>query len=95
MTKKNPRTQFEIRADDWIDLEQIYQWLIKNLPLKANKSIIYQLSEIYIITSSQRIIDKVNKGLGTCFSFDNLYIRRIFYINFNDKTTTLCEKLMK
>lgn len=95
MKKKNPRKQFEIHSLNGHDLKPIFLWLLENLPIKEDIGLVYWVTEIYIITSSQRIIDKVNEGLGTCFSFDTLHIRRIFYINFNDKTTTQCEKLMK
>lgn len=79
MNKKNPRTQFEIHSMNGHNLMPIYDWCLKHLPLKEEKGLIYQVTEIYIITSSQRIIDKVNKGLGTDFTFNFLPEKRVYY----------------
>ena len=79
--RKNPRTQFELKAIKQGDsLREEYQWCVDNLSLKEDTEVIYQVDEIYIITSSQTIIDKVNKHFGSKFSFDNTYESRTYYI---------------
>lgn len=77
---QNPKTQFEIISFNRNDLIDIYKWCINNLRLKENVGVIYQFSEVYVITRSQRIIDKLNKYLGSSFEFNN-WSKRIFYIN--------------
>ena len=79
--RKNPRTQFKLKAIKQGDsLREEYQWCVDNLSLKEDRGIIYQVDEIYIITSSQTIIDKVNKHFGSKFSFDNTWESRVYYI---------------
>ena len=79
--RRNALTQFELLAKDGTkDLDEEYQWCVKNLPLKANRSLIYQVSEIHIITSSQKVIDKVNERFGTAFSFENFLENRVYYL---------------
>jgi len=77
---KNPRTQFEIRSIFERNLFNEYQWCVNNLPLKEDRGLIYQVSEFYIITSSQAIIDKVNKHFGSDFNFKNSWESRTFYL---------------
>ena len=79
---KNDRTQFEIRSI-WKEREiiwKIYQWCVKNLNLKEDYGLHYWVTEMYIITSSQKKIDKINKYLGSNFSFQNDIGARTFYV---------------
>ena len=71
MRKKNPRTQFELKTMslDTKVLNEAYEWCKKNLPLKEDKGLQYWIDEIYIITSSQAVINKVNKHFGSDFHF--------------------------
>lgn len=66
----NPRCQFELKViyDNQI-IKKAYNWCVENLPLKPERGIIFQVDEIYIITRSQRIVDKVNNEFGSNFSF--------------------------
>lgn len=75
---KNPRCQFELKVifNKQIMLDA-YGWCVENLPLKPERGIIFQVDEIYIITRSQRIIDKVNKEFGSDFSF-NPFVNQYF-----------------
>ena len=78
---RNCLTQFELRAKYGTrELEEEYQWCVENLPLRAGRAIVYQVDEIYIITSSQKVIDKVNEHFGTTFSFENFMENRVFYL---------------
>lgn len=76
---KNPRTQFEIRSTR--NLINEFQWCVDNLPLKADQGLVYQFNEIYIITSSGKIIHNVNKHFGSSFNFGNDLTDRIFYLS--------------
>ena len=78
--RKNHRTQFEIISLNKRNLIKDFDWCVNNLPLKEDKNLFYQVSEIYIITSSQIIIDRVNKHFGSSFNFNNSYESRIFYV---------------
>lgn len=78
---KNPKTHFELKTLSKRTLNNEYQWCLDNLPLKEDRGIIYQVDEIYIITSSQKILDKVNKHFGSEFKFDNNSSSRYYFIN--------------
>lgn len=68
--KTKPKTQFELKTISRRDLiKDAYEWCKHNLPLKDERGIINQVTELYIITSSQSIIDKVNKHFGSKFGF--------------------------
>lgn len=70
---KNPRTQFELHTFDYDKsvIREAYDWCLKNLPLKAESGIRYEVDELYIVTSSQKILDKVNARFGSNFSFNH------------------------
>ena len=66
----NHRTQFELKTISRKDLiKEAYEWCKHNLPLKDERGIIYQVDELFIITSSQSVIDKVNNHFGSNFGF--------------------------
>ena len=66
----NPKTQFELKTISRKDLiKEAYEWCKHNLPLKDERGIIYQVDELFIITSSQSVIDKVNNHFGSNFGF--------------------------
>lgn len=68
--RANPRTQFELKTIFRKDLiKEAYEWCKQNLPLKDERGIIYQVDEMFIITSSQSVIDKVNNRFGSNFEF--------------------------
>ena len=68
--RANPKTQFELKTISREDLiKEAYEWCKQNLPLKDERGIIYQVDELFIITSSQSVIDKVNKHFGSNFGF--------------------------
>lgn len=68
--RANPRTQFELKTISRKDLiKEAYEWCKQNLPLKDEIGIIYQVDELFIITSSQLVIDKVNNHFGSNFGF--------------------------
>lgn len=77
---QNPKTQFEIISFNRNDLIDIYKWCINNLRLKEDVGVIYQFSEVYVITRSQRTIDKLNKYLGSSFGFND-WSKIVFYVN--------------
>ena len=77
---KNDVVQFELKSVYGRSLKSEYDWCLKNLPLKDDYGLVYQVNEIFIITRSQRIIDKVNRHFGSSFSFKNWQESRIFYI---------------
>lgn len=77
---RNPKTQFEIRTVSNKDLLPLFNWCVDNLPLKADRSIKYWVNEIFIITSSQKIIDKVNEHIGSNFSFGIPYGNNVYYL---------------
>lgn len=77
---KKTRTQFEIKTISNTDLKPLYNWCIDNLPLKADRGIIYCVNEIFIITSSQKVIDKVNEHIGSNFSFGIPYCNNVYYL---------------
>lgn len=79
--EKNPRTQFEIKSLYGRRLSDEYQWCVNNLPLKEDRGLSYWVTEIYIITSSQAIIDKLNKHFGSSFDFKNSWNSRTFFLN--------------
>ena len=78
---KNDVVQFEVRSMYGKNLKSEYDWCVANLPLKEERGLVYQVTEFYIITRSQRIIDKVNRYFGSSFSFKNWQESRIFYID--------------
>lgn len=68
--RANHRTQFELKSISRKDLiKEAYEWCKHNLPLKDERGIIYQVDELFIITSSQSVIDKVNNHFGSNFGF--------------------------
>ena len=78
---RNPRCQFEIHSlFDKKRIEDAYLWCLENLPLKDDRGIIYWVDELFIITSSQKVIDKVNAHFGSYFSFEDFWENRVFYI---------------
>jgi len=78
---KNDLTQFEIRSANEKNIRTEYDWCLANLPLKEEQGLEYHVTEIFIITRSQRIIDKVNRHFGSSFGFKNWQESRIFYID--------------
>lgn len=76
---KNPKSQFEIISDDVNFINNTYDWCVNNLNLTDGKGILYLVDRLYIITSSQKIIDKVNKHFGSNFSFENFWETNRFY----------------
>lgn len=78
---KNDVVQFEVRSMYGKTLRSEYDWCVANLPLKEECGLVYQVTEFYIITRSQRIIDKVNRHFGSSFSFKDWQESRIFYID--------------
>ena len=69
--RKNPRCQFELKVcfSNPSTIKEAWKWCVKNLQLKDEHGIIYQINELYIITCSQKVIDKVNNQFGSNFSF--------------------------
>ena len=68
--RANPKTQFELKPIGRKDLiKEAYEWCKQNLPLKDERGIIFQVDELFIITSSQSVIDKVNNHFGSNFGF--------------------------
>ena len=68
--RANHRIQFELKTISRKDLiKEAYEWCKHNLPLKDERGIIYQVDELFIITSSQSVIDKVNNHFGSNFGF--------------------------
>lgn len=68
--RANPKTQFELKTIFRKDLiKEAYEWCKEKLPLKDESGIIYQVDELFIITSSQSVIDKVNNHFGSNFGF--------------------------
>lgn len=78
---KNDVVRFEVRSVYGKNIKAEYDWCVENLPLKEERWLVYQVTEFYIITRSQRIIDKVNQHFGSSFSFKNWQESRIFYID--------------
>ena len=78
---KNDLTQFEVKSANGKNIKAEYDWCVANLPLKEEHGLVFQVTEFYIITRSQRVIDKVNRHFGSSFSFKNWHESRIFYIN--------------
>lgn len=78
---KNDLVQFEVKSVYGKNLKSEYDWCVVNLPLKEERGLVYQVTEFYIITRSQRIIDKVNRHFGSSFSFKNWQESQIFYID--------------
>ena len=78
---KNDVVQFEVRSVYGKNIKAEYDWCVSNLPLKEERGLVYQVTEFYIITRSQRIIDKVNQHFGSSFGFKNWQESRIFYID--------------
>lgn len=80
---KNPRTQFELCPIDYNHsiIKEAYDWCLKNLPLKDGSGIRYEANELYIVTSSQKILDKVNARFGSNFSFNHLIGDLRFFIS--------------
>ena len=68
--RANPKTQFELKTISRKDLiKEAYEWCKHNLLLKDERGIIFQVDELYIITSSQSVINKVNNHFGSNFGF--------------------------
>lgn len=67
---RNPRTTFElISLTGSKKIEEAHQWCLNNLPLTDGAGIRYEGSVLFIITSSQKIIDKINNHFGSQFCF--------------------------
>ena len=67
--RANPKTQFELKTISRKDLiKEAYEWCKHNLLLKDERGIIFQVDELYIITSSQSVINKVNNHFGNGLS---------------------------
>lgn len=80
---RNPKCQFELKTLDNKQLiKEAYDWCIKNLPLKEDKGLQYWADEMFIITSSQKIIDKVNEHFGSRFTFksEEFWESRVHYL---------------
>lgn len=80
---RNPRCQFELKTLGRTEqIKEAYDWCLKNLPLKEDKGLQYWADEMFIITSSQKIIDKVNEHFGSKFTFKNeeFWASRIYYL---------------
>lgn len=77
---KNDLVQFELKSMKGRDLHAEYDWCVKNLPLKEEHGLVYQVSEIYITTRSQRVIDKVNRHFGSSFDFKLWQETRVFFL---------------
>lgn len=73
MKMKNPKSQFEYHSDMFNKhiIKEAYQWCLDNLPLKSDRGIIFNVDKLFIITSSQKIVDKLNKNFGSSFTFNN------------------------
>ena len=80
---KNPRTQFELHTLDYDKsvIREAYDWCLKNLPLKDGSGIRYEANELDIVTSSQKILDKVNARFGSNFSFNHAIGDLRFFIS--------------
>ena len=70
---KNPKTQFELHTFDYDKsvIREAYEWCLANLPLKDERGIMYRVDQLYIITASQKILDKMNAHFGSNFSFNH------------------------
>lgn len=78
---KNYKTQFEITTINRKDLiKEAYEWCKHNLPLKDERGIIFQVDELFIITSSQSVINKVNSHFDSNFKF-GVEGKTRFYLN--------------
>ncbi len=67
---RNTRTTFElITLTGSKKIEEAHKWCLNNLPLTDRAGIKYEVNELFIITSSQKIIDKINKHFGSQFCF--------------------------
>lgn len=68
---KNPLVQFELKTLDTNPkvISDAFDWCMENTGLKSNSGLIYNVNELYIITRSQRILDKVNNHFHSGFSF--------------------------
>ena len=81
---KNPKCQFVIKSLTNIKaLNEAHTWCLENLPLKNEKGISLWPTELFIVTSSQMILNKLNKHFGSKFTFDgnSFWDNRIFYID--------------
>ena len=79
--RRNDKVQFEFKTVFSKHLiKEAYEWCVANLPLKEDRGLIYQVDEMYIVTSSQKIIDKVNEHFGSKFSFENAWENRIWFL---------------
>lgn len=78
--RTNPKTQFEFKTISRKDLiKEAYEWCKRNLPLKDERGIIFLVDELFIITSSQPVINKVNNHFGSNFEF-GVKGERIFFL---------------
>ena len=80
---KNPRCQFELKTlRNKEAIREAYDWCVENLPLKEDKGLQYWVNEMFIITSSQKIIDKVNEHFGSKFTFkdEEFWSTRVYYL---------------
>lgn len=83
---KNPKTQFELHTFDYDKsvIREAYEWCLANLPLKDERGIMYRVDQLYIITASQKILDKVNAHFGSNFSFNHPIGDLRFFISTNN-----------
>lgn len=63
-------------------IEETYQWCLDNLPLKPDSGIIFGVNKLFIVTSSQKIVDKLNKKFGSSFTFnsEDFWDNRIYFL---------------
>lgn len=85
-TPKNDLVQFELHTLDINPkvIRDAFDWCLKNTGLKSGRGLIYNVNELYIVTRSQRIIDKINNRFNSSFSFalgDNS--DRVYFITSN------------
>lgn len=79
--ERSPKVQFEFKTVfSKHFIKEAYEWCVANLPLKEDRGLVYQVDEMYIITSSQKVIDKVNAHFGSKFSFENVWENRIWFL---------------
>lgn len=78
---KNDLVQFEVKSINNRNIRAEFNWCLDNLPLKEEHGLFYHVTEFYIVTRSQRIIDKVNRHFGSSFSFKIWQKSRVFYID--------------
>ena len=77
---KNPKCQFEIHSLPSRNIFNEYQWCVDNLNLKDGRGLIYQADVFYIITASEKVLQKVNEHFGSNFQFEKFWEHRVYYI---------------